>query len=79
VCGFRSRSAKQSEQVILMSKNSASPTYGPRLNIPVTTLLAEALHQAAAKQFTSMNSYVRGAVVAKLQSDGIEIKEVQHP
>jgi hypothetical protein len=75
---LRGPRAKQSEKVILMSrKNSASPAYGQRLNIPVTTLLAAAVASAAAKQLTSMNSYVRGAVLAKLQSDGIEIEEVQ--
>jgi predicted HicB family RNase H-like nuclease len=69
--------AKQSEKVTLMSrKNSASPAYGPRLNVPVTTPLIDAVASAAAKQLTSMNSYVRSAVLAKLQSDGIKIEEV---
>ena len=60
-------------------KSSTSPAYGPRLNVPVTMPLIDAVASAAAKQLTSMNSYVRGAVLAKLHSDGIEVSESAAP
>jgi hypothetical protein len=60
-----------------MSRRSAAQhkpttTYGPRLSVPVPTLLASALASAAGKSMTSMNSYVRAAVLAKLKADGFD-------
>jgi hypothetical protein len=59
-----------------MSKRSAgAPAYSTRLSVPVTEALNAAVANAASQSLTSINSFVRIALLEKLTRDGVEIVE----
>lgn len=56
-------------------KSKSAPEYDVRFNIAATRPLVAAVATAASRNLMSVNSYVRGAVLAKLRADGFEPKE----
>jgi hypothetical protein len=49
--------------------------YSARLNVFAPPPLVAAVSDAATKNMTTVSSYVRAAVLAKLRADGFEPKE----
>jgi hypothetical protein len=58
-----------------MMRTKVAPDYSARLSVVVPRPLGDAVADAASKSLTSVNSYVRGAVLAKLRADGFESNE----
>jgi hypothetical protein len=58
-----------------MKSKSAPVTYDASMNVVATKPLAAAVAAAAAANLCLLNSYIRGAVLAKLRADGFGPKE----
>jgi predicted HicB family RNase H-like nuclease len=56
-------------------RSSAAVEYDSRLNIVLPSPLSDAVAAAAAADMTSINQYVRAALLAKLRADGVKLKE----
>jgi hypothetical protein len=60
-------------------RTSVARAYEARVNVAMPRPLSVAVANAADRQLTSVNAYIRSAVLAKLQSDGIEVSESAAP
>jgi predicted HicB family RNase H-like nuclease len=57
---------------VILMKSKSAPEYDVRFNIAATRPLVAAVANAASTNLCSINSYVRGALLAKLRADGFE-------
>jgi predicted HicB family RNase H-like nuclease len=60
------------------AKSRASPTCDGHLTVPVPRSVNDAVAAAASKNLMSANSYIRGAVLAKLRADGFDYRKLRH-
>jgi hypothetical protein len=61
----------------MRTRKSQPLPYAERLSIAATEPLRAAVAEAADRTMTSMNSYVRAAILAQLRKDGVRLRDVE--